>query len=225
MLGIALLFTILCALFGAAFVAVCEKGQYRRAFWLKGLAGVCFVAAGLSFAIEQAGPAFPRLIFFGLVFGLIGDQLLALRFIHPERHDVFLISGAAAFAAGHGMYIAAMWSLDSGAWLFALVFLAVGLAAAYAYILRHPLRAGKLLTPAMIYIAFVVSVAALAASLLTRGQGTRALRLLLGGILFVISDCVLVVRSFSERRTTRQSVMIHGTYYAAQLLFAWSIAG
>ena len=132
MLGIALLFTILCALFGAAFVAVCEKGQYRRAFWLKGLAGVCFVAAGLSFAIEQAGPAFPRLIFFGLVFGLIGDQLLALRFIHPERHDVFLISGAAAFAIGHGMYIAAMWSLDSGAWLFALLFLAVGLAAAVA---------------------------------------------------------------------------------------------
>ena len=224
MLGIALFFTILCPLFGAAFVAACEKGQYRRAFWRKGLAGVCFVAAGLSFAMEYAGPEYPRLIIFGLVFGLIGDQLLAMRFISPERHDVFLVSGAVAFAVGHGMYLAAMWSLDSGAWLFALAFLAVGLAAAYAYILRHPLRAGKLLTPAMIYIAFVVSVAALAASLLTRGQGVRALLLLLGGILFAASDCVLTVRSFGEKRTTRQTVFIHASYYAAQLLIAWSIA-
>ena len=225
MTGIAIVFSILCLAFGAAFVAAGGKKAYRRAFWLKGLAGLFFVAAGLSLAIERAGLEYPRLIFFGLVFGLIGDELLALRFLHPERQTAFFVSGAVAFAVGHVLYLRAMWGLDSGAWFFALIFLALGLVAAAAYILRHEIDAGKLFVPGLVYIALVVFVAATALSLLVRGQGTRALLLTLGGTLFAVSDCVLTVRTFGERKTKVQNVVIHAAYYAAQLLIAWSIAG
>lgn len=224
MTGLAIVFTVLCPILGAVFVYAYEKQQHRRAFWLKGLAGLCFVAAGLSLAIERAGAAFPRLIVFGLVLGLVGDELLALRHVWPERRDAFFASGTAAFAAGHVCYLRAMWELDGGAWLFALVLLAFGLAAAAGYILRRDAAAGRLLVPGLAYIALVVFVAAMAAALLVRGQGTKALLLTLGGICFAVSDSVLCTLVFGLERTTRKNIFIHATYYAAQLLIAWSIA-
>ena len=224
MTGIAIVFTLLCLGLGALYVAACEKRRYRRAFWLKWLAGLCFVAVVLSLAMEQAGLEYPRLIFFGLVVGLVGDQLLALRYLHPERGEAFFVSGAIAFALGHVLYLRAMWGLDSGAWLFAFLLLAFGLALAYYYLLRQELDAGRLLAPGLVYIALVVAVAAMATALLIRGQGIRALLLTLGGAAFAVSDCILTVRSFGGKKTLAQSVIVHAAYYAAQLLIAWSIA-
>ena len=85
-------------------------------------------------------------------------------------------------------------------------------------------RLGKLLLPGVCYIVLVVSVAAMAASLLLQGQGTRALLLTLGGVCFAASDCVLSVQTFGPEKTVRRSVFVHAAYYTAQLLIAWSIA-
>lgn len=224
MTGIAAVFTALCAAFGAAFTASSIRKTYGRAFWLKGLAGLCFVAVGLSLAIERAGLTYPRLIFFGLVLGLIGDQLLALRHLHTERGTVFFVCGAVAFAIGHVLYLDAMWGVDSGAWLFALPVLAAGLALGGSYLLRQKLDAGRLLVPGVCYIALVMAVAAMGVSLLLRGQGLRGLLLALGGVSFAVSDCVLCVYCFGTERTARGNIIVHATYYAAQLLIAWSIA-
>ncbi len=225
MTGLAIVFTILCLAFGTVYDILCQKERYRSAFWIKGLAGLCFIAVALALTMLQPELAFARLIVFGLVLGLIGDQLLALRRLHQKQHDAFFALGMLAFAAGHVMYILAMWQLDSGAWLFALVLLAFGFSAASWYLMRSSVDAGKLFVPGMTYILLVVSVGSMAAALLLRGQGTRALLLLLGGIAFAVSDCTLTVRSFGPKRTLRQSRIIHATYYTAQLLIAWSIAG
>lgn len=224
MTGPAIFFTILCPLFGAAYLLSCAKKRYGPAFWLKGLAGLCFIGVCLSLAIEQAGLPYPRLIFFGLVFGLIGDQLLALRFLHPARGMAFFVSGAVAFAVGHVLYLSAMHRLDEGAWLFALVPFALGLALAAVYVLRRDLDAGRLFVPGCVYIALVIAVAAMGTALFLRGQGARALLLMLGGVSFAVSDCVLCVQAFGREKTTRRNVVLHVTYYAAQLLLAWSVA-
>ena len=224
MTGPAAIFTLLCAAFAAFYDVRCRSRRYRSAFWIKGLAGLSFIAVGLSLAMLQPEFSYVRRIVFGLVFGLIGDQLLALRYLHPDRRSAFFLTGMLAFAAGHVMYLAAMLQLDGGAWLFALLILAPGLAAAAWYILGHAVRLGKLLLPGVCYIVLVVSVAALAASLLLRGQGVRALLLTFGGVCFAASDCVLGVQTFGPEKTVRRSVFIHASYYAAQLLIAWSIA-
>ena len=224
MTGLAIGFTILCLAFGTAYDILCQKERYRSAFWVKGLAGLCFIAVALALTMIQPQMEFPRWIVFGLVLGLIGDQLLALRRLQPERHDAFFALGMLAFAVGHVMYLIAMLQLDSGAWLFALVLLAFAYAAAAWYLMKREVDAGKLFVPGMTYILLVVSLSAMAAALLLRGQGTRALLLLLGGIAFAVSDCTLTVRSFGPKRTLLQSRVIHATYYTAQLLIAWSIA-
>ena len=225
MIGLAILFSLLCLACGAAYDTLCLNKRYRSAFWLKGIAGMSFIACALSLTMVQPQMEYARWIVFGLVLGLIGDQLLALRHIHHERHDVFFAAGMIAFAAGHAMYLTAMWQLDSGAWLFAMVLLAFGFAAAAWYVLNSQIDAGKLFIPGMIYLMLVVSVAAMGAALLLRGQGVRALLMLLGGTAFAVSDCTLTVRSFGPKRTVLQTRIIHATYYTAQLLIAWSIAG
>ena len=224
MTGPAAVFTVLCAVFALLYDARCRSKRYRSAFWIKGLAGLSFIAVGLSLAMLQLEFSYARRIIFGLVFGLIGDQLLALRHVHPERRRAFFLSGMLAFAAGHVMYLAAMLQLDGGTWLFALLLLAPGLAAAAWYILSHAVRLGGLIVPGVCYIVLVVSVAAMAASLLLQGQGTRALLLTLGGVCFAASDCVLSVQTFGPEKTVRRSVFVHAAYYTAQLLIAWSIA-
>ena len=224
MTGLAAAFTVLCAVFAALYDVRCRSNRYRSAFWIKGIAGLGFIAVGLSLAMLQPEFSYARRIVFGLVFGLIGDQLLALRYLHPDRRSVFFLSGMLAFAAGHVMYLAAMLQLDGGTWLFALLLLAPGLAAAAWYILSHAVRLGGLIVPGVCYIVLVVSVAAMAASLLLQGQGTRALLLTLGGVCFAASDCVLSVQTFGPEKTVRRSAFVHAAYYTAQLLIAWSIA-
>lgn len=224
MTRIAIVCTVLCVVFSALFHALSEEERYRPAFWLKGLAGLCFVAVGLSLTLERLDTAFPRLIFFGLVMGLIGDELLAMRRVHPERREIFFACGTAAFALGHVFYLRAMWSVDSGAWLFAVPIFALLFVAAGAYILRQKLDAGRLFVPGIVYIALVASVAAVGVALLLRGQGRRGLLLALGGVSFLVSDSVLCVSTFGAEKPRYANRIIHASYFAAQLLIAWSIA-
>ena len=224
MTRIAIVCTVLCVVFSALFHALSEKKRYRPAFWVKGLAGLCFVAVGLSLTLERLDTAFPRLIFFGLVMGLIGDELLAMRRVHPERREIFFICGTAAFALGHVFYLRAMWSVDSGAWLFAVPIFALLFVAAGAYILRQKLDAGRLFAPGVAYIVLVTAVAAMGTALLLRGQGRLGLRLALGGVSFLLSDSVLCAAAFGEEKPRHANWVIHTSYYVAQLLIAWSIA-
>ena len=46
----ALVLTVGCASLGRSFLMACEGNNYDRAFWLKGAAGLCFVALGLLMA-------------------------------------------------------------------------------------------------------------------------------------------------------------------------------
>ena len=90
-----------CASCGKRFVGACEDTRYRRAFWLKGAAGLCFLAMGLLAAEKCANPDFAWRVCLGLFLGLVGDELLALRFIYTDKHNEFFSAGAASFAVGH----------------------------------------------------------------------------------------------------------------------------
>ena len=79
-----ILFSVACALFAWRFLLACEGQKYRRAFWLKGAAGVCFVAVGTIMALGDRSE-YAWKVLCGLTLGLAGDQLLAARFIFKER--------------------------------------------------------------------------------------------------------------------------------------------
>ena len=51
----------------------------------------------------------------------------------------------------------------------------------------------------------------------------EALLFAAGGVLFIISDNILCAYSFGSERRFGANIGIHATYYAAQLLIAWSV--
>ncbi len=58
-----------------------------------------------------------------------------------------------------------------------------------------------------------------------RSEHDRALWLKgAAGLCFSVSDCILCVYCYGSRRTDGMNAAIHATYYAAQMLIAWSIA-
>lgn len=221
--AVGVLLSLDCALFGYLFLKAAVNKEYKKAFWLKGIAGLFFVLLGvLNFAL-CADKNFAIPVLWGLVFGLLGDQLLAMRFINRDRHDMFFVSGAAAFAVGHGLYIAALFGQDRGAIRLALPIFAVGLLASALYARFKKTNAGKLQSGVIAYIAIVVFMTAVACSAAARHFSAGLLLFAAGGISFSVSDNLLCAYSFGNDKRVSMNRAVHVSYYAAQLLIAWSI--
>ena len=77
--------------------------------------------------------------------------------------------------------------------------------------------------PGMIYMAVVAFMGALAVSVAIHAPGVSTLLFAIGGVLFIISDNILCAYSFGSERRFGANIGIHATYYAAQMLIAWSI--
>lgn len=224
--------TAILAALACAGCAVCERRflnasraeDYRAAFFFKGAAGLCFVAVGVIAAIGCRSGAFAWRVVAGLLFGLLGDQLLAMRFIQKERHDMFFALGGVAFALGHVLYIAALVQLRSFSLRVTVPVLLVGLAASAGYARVRESNAGRLQIPGVLYIALVILTSAFAcgaaAHLPNAGTGMFAL----GTICFVVSDNILCSYCFGNKKNFAMNEALHVSYYAAQLLIALSMA-
>lgn len=215
--------TLACASCAKSFLEVTRAGDYGRAFWLKGAAGLCFLALGLLTASRCPDAAFAWKVAGGLLLGLVGDQLLALRFIRTERFDAFFTAGALSFAAGHGLYIWALLSRCPAALTPGLVLAAALFAGSLVYLKKNDFHAGKMDLSARAYILVVVLMGSLALASALRGATPDALLFALGGLCFIVSDNVLCVYSFGGDRRFGLNVLLHAAYYAAQLAIGWSL--
>lgn len=220
MLGV--LLSLGCAVTAHFFLRAGWREDYRRALLLKGLAGLYFVLLGAVNAFRCPDISFRIYVLAGLCFGLVGDELLALRFMKPERHDFFFSWGAAAFAAGHLMYLDALFRHGSSLSLALPVFV-LGVGASWLYQRLKKTDAGKLRFPSMLYIAMVVFMASVACAAAVRGFSVGLLLFAAGGICFAVSDNLLCTYCFGTARSRAVDRAVHITYYAAQLLIAWSL--
>ena len=156
------LLSLSCAVSGRFFLRAGRREEYGKAFLLKGLTGLCFVVLGALNFVLCTDRIFGVRVLCGLCLGLLGDQLLALRFVYREKHDQFFSLGAAVFAVGHGLYLAALFGHDKGVLPAALPFLAAGLLASWLYQRAKKTDAGNLQLPACLYIALVVFMGSVA---------------------------------------------------------------
>ena len=234
-----------------AFCVVRDKKSSAMAIGFKSLASMAFIAMAIAAVLSResaVGVLTPALLILGgLVCGLVGDITLDfkifLKGLPYERADkdadVMTYVGMAAFGVGHVLYITAgglrfadtsinlAWSLLVAVGLVAVIFaLSIGV---------MKMRFGKFLLPSVCYALllawFVVySIWQMAAV----GTGVANVLLLVGAILFIVSDLILSMTYFSKpedyRRTgplhPESKLMIvsnHVTYYAAQFLIALAI--
>ncbi len=160
---------------------------------------------------------FAKRLFTGLLFGLFGDSFLMFEHINSS----FFMYGLICFLIGHLCYISAFFldyswnpSLEKKATRIALVIFGVFCVGFYLY-LRPNL--GEMKIPVMIY-AFVISIMGIMAVNRKGRVNTFSFNMILiGAILFVISDAILAINKFSLP-FPYASIPIMATYMLAQYL-------
>lgn len=211
------------ALLETVFIMQSYRRRCVRSVIFKTLASACFVLLAMQCIRIRGMSDYARLVFWGLVCGLLGDALLALRFLWKKTHDVFFIAGTLAFFTGHIFYILAILKLAPDAWQYAIPLALIALGVAGFYSNAKQVKAGKILPLGIIYIGEVLFVAACALSGALQTSSRALFLFFIGGLCFSLSDNMLVVLSFGTNDNPYRNAVLHVLYYMAQVFIAVSI--
>lgn len=220
------------AILQALFIRADYKHRPIPAAALKGAAAGIFVLLGILGALGHPDKG-ATLICLGLAFGMVGDILHALRFVRGKglrsersakvvREHLFTI-GALFFLAGHLCYLACLLPrTGASAWCAVLagIVLAGVLAGALSRIVR--LR-GKRAWAGALYLACVCAMMSGAVMVWMEERSASSASFSLGAVLFLLSDTLLAINSFGPRKRADIRIWSLATYYAGQLLIAFSL--
>ena len=225
-----------------------DKNGSILATFLKSLVSIMFIVTALVSMIDanKFGISF-ILIIIGLIFGMLGDILLDLKVyfktlnltnnVNIRDHDYLMYFGMLAFGVGHVMYIVSTY-LSNNLWVYLLISLISGLALIGLIIVISikllKMNYGKFLIPSICYGFLLSSFVIFMIFRIIDNYSTGTLLLLLGSILFILSDLVLSMTYFSKEEDYKKSGILnpesrfmisinHILYYGAQFLIALSI--
>ena len=194
-----------------AFIWERTKRGGVRALLLKAFTSVMFVACGAVGAVEAAGSGnshFALMVLMGLVFGLMGDIWLDLKWVYQEDNDTYTFAGFGSFIIGHLMFITAV-----------ILKYANNSKLIYICLLYT--------SDAAVFYTFIVSFMAFLCGGLALMNDFKIFSLNMmfaGGIFFALSDLILSGTYFGVgKRRPIDIITNHGTYYAAQFLIASSL--
>ncbi len=199
------------------------------ALYAKAVASLCFIATAIAATNEnRLFLDFGSFMLFGLVFGLLGDVWLDLKWIYLQDKDSYLYSGFIFFLLGHICFVTAAFKVGPYTAKSVLVAFAAALViAVVALLMEKPLKMhyGKFKWIIFLY-SFTLSLTmtmAMTLAFATRFQ-TMWVVMSVGGLLFLLSDLVLSGMYFAEGKNTKFNVILnHSLYYAAQFIMAATV--
>lgn len=190
------------------------------------LAGKCLCSLGFLFAAWFAKMQSPNdVLFWRLLPALcgcfLGDYFLARE--DTQKQGKMLLLGITSFLLGHAAFLFAfqpLYPLDLLTVL--LPFLGVVMTAGF---LRLPLmETGKFKLPVLVYSYFVTALFIKCVQLAFHGDGGIFYRLVFcGGLLFFISDGIILFLYFYQKKYSIARFLNLLTYYSATFLLAISI--
>lgn len=207
----------------ALFIKTEHDEKYLLADILKGSASLMFVLIGLN-AYKAAGTSFNKQFLIGLVFGMIGDILLNLRYVFPKHGQKIFLAGIVAFLIGHIMYLLALIPQAQHVWIWYCVIigaLAAGALLAYIFKTMEVKKAFKIFGIFYLGAVFIMTAIALGIAIFTPSK--RALIYAVGAVLFTASDVVLIFNTFSGVSRFSMRITNLTLYYLGQILIACSL--
>ena len=196
---------------------VCLAGEYRENTALSGagklVAASAYIAAALSLGAD--GTSYGQVLLAGMVFCWFGDM-----FLISSRSPRLFLAGLASFLTGHIVYIGAF--AVRGISLPSLLGAALVMVVFGWFVLRwlKPGLDNRMRIPVLLYVIAISAMMAMAAATWSAHGG---LVLLLGALLFVISDLAVARNRFIVPGFINRAWGLP-TYFAAQLLLAASVA-
>ena len=220
---------LILAICSATLFIVLSKGQRGLlSLALKAIASFCFILLAMG-AVYNKGINLPYfLVVMGLVASLVGDVVLALPDMKEmqAKSQALTLVGGLSFAVAHCFYLAAMIILFGCRWWVILVAVALGLIFFFGNKMIGKLDYGKLTYGMPFYATFVSLVVAESIMAIINGSATVAIMLVVGFVLFWLSDIVLMNIYFGNK-TDKQKVNYYyfnlAFYYGAQILIALSL--
>lgn len=215
---------LMCAGFIVLFLRAFYNKTFVKALIFKGIASLCFVAFGAMNCFIGDFSYVSLIIFIGLCFGMLGDEIIALCQVFPRRDSAAFVGGGACFIVGHILYILSLFLI--GKWSGAVLVMAFAFVITLSsiYEKKRNFLVGKMKKPLIMYLGLVLFVCAVTISVFcacgTLGAGLFAL----GGVFFAISDNILFAYKLGEKPKFKQNIALHIAYYLAQFSIAWSVA-
>lgn len=210
-------------LFVIAYIIVRVNQGGFAALILKIIASMFFILTALVTTYEKNNFSYGVFIISALIFGLLGDILLDLKWMYPKEKTAYLFSGFFAFIFGHIIFlITLVFQYDFSLKILPLpLLMSLVVAILIAVLEKHMhLKYGKFKILCMFY-GFLIT-------LVTTISGFISFKInplfFIGLILFLISDLILSVTYFGENKNTAPMIASnHLLYYGAQYLIAISI--
>ena len=207
----------------------------RAAIW-KSVTSALFVALAVSAWVHAAAggtiPVLGAFVVPGLVFGLMGDIWLDLKFVYPHDDAPLTYAGFATFGVGHILYqlglLFQFYVHGKPGWVLVPMGLALLLTVGNVA-LEKPmkLRFGTM-KPVVLAYGFLLFLSVLLSgslALLHQWKETALNFFFAGAVLFALSDLVLSGTYFGEGKDRPVDiVMNYLTYFPAQFLIALSLA-
>lgn len=196
------------------------------ALLLKIVASVSFIALGLYY-LNDGYTTTKMLICGGLVFGLIGDILLDLKIIYPENNSTYLFSGMISFILQHITIFIAITLITNNTIIknniiiILLIPILITIIGFFSFkFLKMELKNALPISLLYLFLLVYVTMYYFFSTL----KDINLIYLLIGMILFILSDLVLSFMYFKDNQKNKYMIVInHSLYYAAQILIASQI--
>ena len=179
-----------------------QEHKWQERFFKGAATSMSALVAGFGFFSEPS--AVRLLVLIGLAVCVIADVVL----------DIHFLAGTAAFGLGHICYCAALLLSQSPGWINLIVFSLVTAGIFFLYPQMKKLADGSNATPYLVYGLLIGALLSLAI--------TQTSFMMMGALLFVVSDCMLLFLIVKKLRSRKYDYLCLGCYYLAQFLIALS---
>lgn len=198
-------------------VGDCLYLRYNR-LWIKSVTSGLFVAIGVvnlvySILTKNKNIKFPIMMLTGLAFAMLGDVILEIQFI----------VGAALFAIGHVFFFVAYAVVERLRWSDMIYGLCILVPSVLLITLAPFFDFGGVLMEivCVVYATVISCMVGKAIANFVRVKNTTYLVIVLGSLLFMISDLALLFNVFTS--LPYAGAICLATYYPAEILLGFSI--
>lgn len=200
-----------CFLYGS------KNGRSRYTFF-KLMTSLCFVGIACYSAILGGLPALFFFLLPGFWFAVAGDYLLGIAHTREDYTGKEFLSGAVMFMMAHAAFYFALSTIQDirlTDFVFPVLFSAV-----MFFVLRSKsFSLGKMLIPGMVYTVFVALLLSKGVMIIFfNGTSVSNFLILAGGLLFLISDGVLLFMYFHTVPKKNLGALNLATYYGAMAM-------